>query len=159
MFAVRAVVVLATVVLSGSMASGGLVLQRILDAPKMPGTNASTSARLPDTLRSNVSDCILLFGAFCNGNLGDVIQASTMSRLVKSVTSDSLCVWHAYPSKENAANGFQEGMHAFYFLGGWGDSAVEIWIIENIVLLLIHTFSVLSLQLKKLRRHKSAIDL
>ena len=120
MFAVGAVAILATVVFTGSIVSGGLVQQqRVLDAPKRPGTKkAGTGTRLPDSLRrSNVSDCILLFGAFCNGNLGDVIQASTMSRLVKSVTSDSSCVWHAYPSKENAKNGFHEGVDGVSFWG------------------------------------------
>ena len=58
----------------------------------------------------DVSECILLFGAYCNGNMGDVIQASTLSRLVSSVSPEASCVWHAHPSKEALANGFHEGM-------------------------------------------------
>ena len=57
----------------------------------------------------DMSDCILLFGAYCNGNMGDVIQASTLSRLVSSVSPEVSCVWHAHPSKEALANGFHEG--------------------------------------------------
>lgn len=57
----------------------------------------------------NVSQCVLLFGAYCNGNMGDVIQASAMARLVADVSSDAQCVWHAHPSKEDSVNGFHEG--------------------------------------------------
>lgn len=57
----------------------------------------------------DVSECILLFGAFCNGNMGDVMQASTMSRLVSNVATYDRCVWHAHPGKEDPANGFREG--------------------------------------------------
>ena len=133
MFAAGYVVFLATVVSSGSVVSTGLMQQRTLNDPKMPGTNVTTGTRQPDSLRSNVSECILLFGAFCNGNLGDVIQASTMSRLLKSVASDSLCVWHAYPSKEKTTNGFHEGALTYV----WG-SAVEICIISNFVYIYIY---------------------
>eukprot|EP00904_Undaria_pinnatifida_P004663 jgi/Undpi1/14198/HiC_scaffold_9.g03847.m1 len=62
-----------------------------------------------------MSDCILLFGAYCNGNMGDVIQASTLSRLVSSVSPEVSCVWHAHPSKEALANGFHEVAFAVVF--------------------------------------------
>lgn len=62
--------------------------------------------------QEDVSECILLFGAYCNGNLGDVIQASTLSRLIANAVSDAVCVWHAHPSKEKIANGFHEGEQA-----------------------------------------------
>lgn len=62
----------------------------------------------------DVSECILLFGAFCNGNMGDVMQASTMSRLVSNAATHDRCVWHAHPGKEDPANGFREGE----FFGG-----------------------------------------
>lgn len=70
----------------------------------------------------DVSECILLFGAFCNGNMGDVMQASTMSRLVSNVASHDRCVWHAHPEKEDPANGFREGE----FFGGNASRVISL---------------------------------
>lgn len=69
-------------------------------------TTVRTDGPGPD---EDVSKCILFFGAYCNGNLGDAIQASTMARLIAKVASEERCVWHAHPSKEVPANGFREG--------------------------------------------------
>lgn len=57
----------------------------------------------------DVSGCLLLFGAYANGNLGDIIQSSTMARLVSNVAPAGTCIWHAHPSKETTAKGFREG--------------------------------------------------
>ena len=57
----------------------------------------------------DVSECLLLFGAYANGNLGDIVQSSTMARLMSNVASADTCIWHAHPSKESTAKGFREG--------------------------------------------------
>lgn len=105
MFAAGKLIFLIASITSGLRASASLVQQQ--NGTAWSSANSSTDAISPD-----VSECVLLFGAFCNGNLGDVIQASTMSRLVTKVASDSTCIWHAHPSKEKMANGFREGMCA-----------------------------------------------
>ncbi|CAN0062451.1 unnamed protein product [Scytosiphon promiscuus] len=55
-----------------------------------------------------VGDCILLFGAFCNGNLGDVIQPLAMKRLLASIAPDQ-CFWYAHPGVETASRGYRVG--------------------------------------------------
>lgn len=62
----------------------------------------------PDA-EEDVGGCILLFGAYANGNLGDVIQSSTMARLISNVAPENTCIWYGHPSKESTANGFHEG--------------------------------------------------
>lgn len=104
MFAVRKVILLTASISLGSRASASLLQQK--NGTAWPGANSA--------MGPNVSECVLLFGAFCNGNLGDVIQASTMSRLITKVAPDSTCIWHAHPSKEKMTNGFREGIRSLY---------------------------------------------
>ncbi|CAB1098255.1 unnamed protein product [Ectocarpus sp. CCAP 1310/34] len=68
----------------------------------------SSRHRFP-AMEVDVGECILLFGAYANGNMGDVIQSSTMGRLMSNVAPAGTCIWHAHPSKESAENGFHEG--------------------------------------------------
>lgn len=63
--------------------------------------------KVPDTI--DVSECILLFGAFCNGNMGDVMQAASMRNLINGLAMTQPCIWYAHPVKENFGNGFGEG--------------------------------------------------
>ncbi|CAM9490254.1 unnamed protein product [Scytosiphon promiscuus] len=86
----------------------------ILSAMSISGT-ISSSSDLMSSLHSSfppmdedLGGCILLFGAYANGNMGDVVQSSTMSRLVSNVAPGT-CIWHAHPSKESTTNGFHEG--------------------------------------------------
>eukprot|EP00904_Undaria_pinnatifida_P001181 jgi/Undpi1/11063/HiC_scaffold_30.g13361.m1 len=62
---------------------------------------------------SDISECILLFGAFCNGNMGDVIQPIAMQRLLASV-APTQCFWYAHPWNEDSVRGFRIGE----FFGG-----------------------------------------
>lgn len=68
--------------------------------------------KVPDSI--DVSECILLFAAFCNGNMGDVMQAASMRNLINGLTMTQPCIWYAHPDKEIFANGFGEGE----FFGG-----------------------------------------
>ncbi|CAM9462535.1 unnamed protein product, partial [Hapterophycus canaliculatus] len=47
----------------------------------------------------DIGECILLFGAFCSGNMGDVIQPMAMENLLASVAPDQ-CFWFAHPREE-----------------------------------------------------------
>lgn len=68
---------------------------------------SKSPSQVPDNV--DVSECILLFAAFCNGNMGDVIQAASMRHLVARLAGREQCIWYAHPAKEDPANGFQEG--------------------------------------------------
>jgi len=57
----------------------------------------------------DVGGCLLFFGAYANGNMGDVVQSSTMQRLFTKVAPGT-CIWHSHPSKEAPSKGFHEGM-------------------------------------------------
>ncbi|CAM9773752.1 unnamed protein product, partial [Hapterophycus canaliculatus] len=57
---------------------------------------------------ANAGDCILLFGAFCNGNLGDVIQPLAMKRLLASLAPEQ-CFWYAHPGVETISSGNHVG--------------------------------------------------
>ena len=57
----------------------------------------------------DVGGCLLLFGAYANGNMGDVVQSSTMQRLFTQVAPEGTCIWHSHPSKEDPSKGFHEG--------------------------------------------------
>lgn len=78
---------------------------------------ASETLRISSDLESlsfppaerDVSECLLLFGAYANGNMGDIVQSSTMARLMSNVAPPGTCIWHAHPSKETTARGFREG--------------------------------------------------
>lgn len=72
----------------------------------------SPPTSFPDA-EEDVSGCILLFGAYANGNMGDVIQSSTMARLISNVAPENTCIWLGHPGKESAANGFHEGITAY----------------------------------------------
>lgn len=65
----------------------------------------STPLKVPEKV--DVSQCLLLFGAFCNGNMGDVVQAAAVHRLI-SLRADQ-CVWYAHSEKEDPSRGFREG--------------------------------------------------
>lgn len=56
----------------------------------------------------DVAECLLLFGAYANGNMGDVVQSATMQRLFTNVAPGT-CIWHSHPSKEAPSRGFHEG--------------------------------------------------
>lgn len=79
-------------------------------------TSISTLQRHQTTIPEDVdvSECIVLFAAFCNGNMGDVAQAASMRHLIDGLTEVEHCVWYAHPVKEDPANGFSEGE----FFGG-----------------------------------------
>ncbi|CBJ28751.1 conserved unknown protein [Ectocarpus siliculosus] len=64
-------------------------------------------------LFDDVGDCILLFGGFCNGNMGDVVQPIAMQDLLASVAPDQ-CFWYAHPADEDVERGYRIGE----FFGG-----------------------------------------
>ncbi|CAN0183456.1 unnamed protein product [Ectocarpus sp. 6 AP-2014] len=64
-------------------------------------------------LFDDVGDCILLFGGFCNGNMGDVVQPIAMHDLLASVAPDQ-CFWYAHPADEDVERGYRIGE----FFGG-----------------------------------------
>ncbi|CAN0182794.1 unnamed protein product [Ectocarpus sp. 6 AP-2014] len=64
-------------------------------------------------LFDDVGDCILLFGGFCNGNMGDVVQPIAMHDLLASVAPDQ-CFWYAHPAGEAPERGDRIGE----FFGG-----------------------------------------
>lgn len=78
-------------------------------APATMSDLAASSRHPFPAIEVDVGECILLFGAYANGNMGDVIQSSTMGRLMSNVAPAGTCIWHAHPSKESAENGFHEG--------------------------------------------------
>ncbi|CAM9316275.1 unnamed protein product [Ectocarpus fasciculatus] len=62
---------------------------------------------------ADVGDCILLFGGFCNGNMGDVVQPIAMEDLLAAVAPDQ-CFWYAHPVGEDPERGYRIGE----FFGG-----------------------------------------
>ncbi|CAM9460321.1 unnamed protein product [Ectocarpus sp. 8 AP-2014] len=74
-----------------------IVPEERLRNQRVKGTGSSSVS--PD-----VGECILLFGAFCNGNMGDVIQPMAMERLLASVAPDQ-CFWYAHPGGEGVDKG------------------------------------------------------
>ncbi|CAM9695268.1 unnamed protein product, partial [Scytosiphon promiscuus] len=62
--------------------------------PRPDRSISSGDSNLPD-----VGECILLFGAFCSGNMGDVIESMSMENLLASVAPDQ-CFWYAHPREE-----------------------------------------------------------
>lgn len=99
-----------------------VALSAVLPAPatmSMDSDLAAPSSRPSPAIEAatevDVGECILLFGAYANGNMGDVIQSSTMARLMSNVAPAGTCVWHAHPSKECAENGFHEGTMMWQF--------------------------------------------
>ena len=147
MFALRNVFFLATIASPGLIVSASWVPQWFLN------TGGKQPAR---PSRSNVSECILLFGAFCNGNLGDIIQASTMSRLVKSLASDSMCVWHAHPANEETTNCFQDGRRRSSFFFGWGGSSVQMYMQYCCINMHFHCLSTGDIDCRPSARDKSS---
>eukprot|EP00903_Cladosiphon_okamuranus_P011257 g10615.t3 len=63
---------------------------------------------------AGMEDCILLFGAFCNGNMGDVVQPISMEHLLASVVPPDQCFYYAHPRGEDHSKGFRIGE----FFGG-----------------------------------------
>eukprot|EP00752_Nemacystus_decipiens_P010080 g8982.t1 len=57
----------------------------------------------------DVSECILLFGAFCNGNMGDVVQPISMEHLLASVLPPEQCYYYAHPVDEDPSRKFSMG--------------------------------------------------
>ncbi|CAM9922247.1 unnamed protein product [Ectocarpus sp. 4 AP-2014] len=57
---------------------------------------------------TDVSDCILLYGAFCNGNMGDVIQPQAMENLLAMLVPEQ-CFWYAHPWGEYHMRGHRLG--------------------------------------------------
>ncbi|CAB1098846.1 unnamed protein product [Ectocarpus sp. CCAP 1310/34] len=83
------------------------VLRRLI----VPGERLRNQ-RVKGTGSSSVSpdfgECMLLFGAFCNGNMGDVIQPMAMEHLLASVAPDQ-CFWYAHPGEEGIDQGDRIG--------------------------------------------------
>lgn len=87
-------------------------LQSFLSESKTSISAVLQQQRVPENI--DVSECIVLFAAFCNGNMGDVVQAASMRHLVDDLMAAEQCIWYAHPLKEDPANGFREGE----FFGG-----------------------------------------
>lgn len=68
------------------------------------GTPTRTQLTIPEDV--DVSNCLLWFGAFCNGNMGDVAQVASITRLMSHLEQ---CIWFAHPAKEEPTRGFHEG--------------------------------------------------
>eukprot|EP00903_Cladosiphon_okamuranus_P011259 g10617.t1 len=71
---------------------------------------------------ADVRDCILLFGAFCNGNMGDVVQHISMEHILSSVAPTDQCFYYAHHRGENSSKGFRIGE----FFGGDRSKLIKI---------------------------------
>ncbi|CAM9929519.1 unnamed protein product [Pylaiella littoralis] len=107
----RLLVLASTLLAKGIVYAKPLVLSIALLLSGIAISSASKPRRpnsFPD-IEEDVGGCLLLFGAYANGNMGDVIQSSTMARLFSNAAPENTCIWLGHPSKESPANGFHEG--------------------------------------------------
>ncbi|CAM9193464.1 unnamed protein product [Ectocarpus sp. 13 AM-2016] len=92
---------------NGAAGNKQWVLRRLI-VPEERLRNQRVKGTGSSSVSPDVGECILLFGAFCNGNMGDVIQPMAMEHLLASVAQDQ-CFWYAHPGVEGVDQGDRIG--------------------------------------------------
>ncbi|CAM9285887.1 unnamed protein product [Ectocarpus fasciculatus] len=93
---------------NGAAGNKQWVLRRLIVPEERRRNQWVTMGTGSSSVSPDVDGCILLFGAFCNGNMGDVIQPMAMEHLLASVAPDQ-CFWYAHPGVESVDQGNRIG--------------------------------------------------